>query len=241
MRKIVLAAGSIAFIGGAALAADLPPRMPPPAVLPPPALPAWTGFYLGVNVGGGWAKTESDFTVLGGPPFASAVNSLEGAIGGGQIGYNWQTGLAMFGVEADFQASGVRGTLNAPCPPGFCAPLGLGASFTQKMPWFGTVRARLGVATDAWLIYVTGGYAYARFDAEATATALGGAASISTSETRNGWTVGGGIEAALSRNWSAKVEFSTSTSAPPTSAGRFPDCRSSTTRATFIRTWSAPA
>jgi outer membrane immunogenic protein len=207
MRNIILAAGSIALISGAALAADLPPRMPPPAAFPLPALPAWTGFYLGVNVGGGWAKAQSDFTVLGGAPFASAVNSLEGAIGGGQIGYNWQNGPALFGVEADFQASGLKGTLNAPCPPGFCAPLGLGASFTQKMPWFGTVRARLGVATDAWLIYVTGGYAYARFDAEATATALGGAASISTSETRNGWTVGGGIEAALSRNWSAKVEY----------------------------------
>src|SRR5262249_36204785 len=161
----------------------------------PPALPAWTGFYLGVNVGGGWAKAESDFSVLGGAPFASAANSLEGAIGGGQIGYNWQTGLAVFGVEADFQASGVKGTLNAPCPAGFCAPLGLSASFTRKMPWFGTVRARLGVASDAWMIYVTGGYAYARFEAEATATAPGVAASISNSDTRNGWTVGGGIEA----------------------------------------------
>ena len=205
MRKAILAAGSIALMSGAALAADLPRRMPPAP--PPLALPAWTGFYLGVNAGGGWAKADSGLSVLGGPVFATGVNSLEGAVGGGQIGYNWQNGPSMFGVEADFQASGLKDTLNAPCPLGFCAGLGLAASFTQKMPWFGTVRGRLGLATDAWLIYVTGGYAYARFDAEASASALGATATISQNETRNGWAVGGGIEAALTRNWSAKVEY----------------------------------
>jgi opacity protein-like surface antigen len=183
-------------------AADLPPRMPPP-LLPP--LPAWTGFYFGINAGGGWARAQSDFSVLGGQVFGTAVNSLEGGLGGGQIGYNWQNGPFVAGVEADFQGAGLKGTLNAPCPVGFCA--GLGASFTQKMPWFGTVRGRVALATDAWLIYVTGGYAYARFDAEASASAVGAAAVISRNETRDGWTVGGGIEAALTRNFSAKVEY----------------------------------
>jgi outer membrane immunogenic protein len=203
MRARVVAAMILAGAGVAA-AADFP-QMPAKA---PPAYQRvydWTGLYVGVNVGGGWANATSAFSVAPGPAFASVDNSLPGAVGGGQLGYNWQSGGIVFGVEADFQASSLKGGLDAPCPPVICT--GLVASFNQKMPWFGTARGRVGYASDGWMIYATGGYAYARFDTDAFASAGGLSLALSRHETRSGWAAGGGIEVALSRNWSARVEY----------------------------------
>jgi outer membrane immunogenic protein len=75
------------------------------------------------------------------------------------------------------------------------------------MPWFGTVRGRLGYAQDGWLLYVTGGYAYARLTTDASASAGGISASLSQQDFRSGWTVGGGIEVALTPRWSLKTEY----------------------------------
>jgi outer membrane immunogenic protein len=189
---------------GVADAADLtyvPVKVPPPY----PRLYDWTGFYAGANLGGGWSIATSDYSVLPAAPFASVDNSLRGAIGGGQAGYNWQSGVMVLGVETDFQASGMKGGLNAPCPPSLCS--GLAATFNEKVPWFGTVRARAGYAADGWLLYVTGGYAYARFETSAFASAGGASASASLAETRSGWTAGVGIEVGLARNWSARLEY----------------------------------
>jgi outer membrane immunogenic protein len=206
MRTSIVAATTLALLAsaGVAIAADIPTA---PVKAPPPfqRVYDWTGFYIGVNAGGGWANANSDFSVSGLAPFASVDNSLFGAIGGGQAGVNWQSGAAVFGIEADFQASGLKGRLDAPCPPVVCA--GLVASFEEKMPWFGTVRGRVGYASDTWLIYATGGYAYAHFETDAFASAGGVAVSLSRSETLSGWTAGAGIEVALTRNWTARVEY----------------------------------
>jgi outer membrane immunogenic protein len=78
----------------------------------------WSGFYLGLNAGGGIANIESVFGIAGNPAFASVNNSLPGGIGGGQAGFNWQTGVTVLGVEVDLQASGLRGGLAAPCAVG---------------------------------------------------------------------------------------------------------------------------
>jgi len=83
----------------------------------------------------------------------------------------------------------------------------LSASFSQKVPWFGTVRGRIGVATDGWLAYATVGYAYARLDTVATATAGPATDIVSRSETRSGWAAGAGIEVALLSKWSARLEY----------------------------------
>ena len=83
----------------------------------------------------------------------------------------------------------------------------LGASYDQKMPWFGTVRGRLGYASGSWLAYVTGGYAYARLETTASATAGALTESISSDDTRSGWTVGGGFEWGFAPNWSVKAEY----------------------------------
>ena len=134
------------------------------------AVYSWTGFYLGVNVGGGWSNANSEFSTAGFPSFASVDNHMAGVIAGGQVGYNWQSGAWVFGVEADFQYSGMKGGISAPCPAGLCAGC---ASFDQNMPWFGTARGRLGYASAGWLIYATGGYAYTRLESHASASAGG--------------------------------------------------------------------
>jgi outer membrane immunogenic protein len=152
-------------------------------------LPSWTGFYVGGNVGYGWA----DATLNG----VGRSGSLQGVVGGGQIGYNWQTGQFVFGVEGDFQGSdqdrkdtvGVRG---------------FGAvGIHQHIPWFATLRGRVGYAPGPWLIYVTGGAAWV--DYEVTATARGVTASVENSKTA--WTVGGGVEWMFLPRWSTKVEY----------------------------------
>jgi outer membrane immunogenic protein len=201
MRTLATAALTLFAIGGTAAAADLSRPVYKP-VLPPPLMQTWTGFYLGVNAGGGIGTGSSDFSIAGVPAFASVDNQLQGAIGGGQAGYNWQAGAAVLGVEADFQASGLKGSLTTPCLPGLC-----GATYSQKVPWFGTARARIGYAANGWLIYATGGYAYARLETDASATAFPATTTFTLRETRNGWTAGTGIEVEFAPRWSAKLEY----------------------------------
>jgi opacity protein-like surface antigen len=172
--------------------------------MPAPYAP-WSGFYVGLNAGGGIGSGRSDFSVAG-VPFASVTNFLSGAVGGGQLGFNWQSGLVVAGVEADVQAASLNGNLTAPCPFAACA-LPLSATYSQKVEWFGTARGRLGVATNGWLIYATAGYAYARLDTDALATAGPATAAVSIHDNRSGWTAGGGIEVALAPGWSAKLEY----------------------------------
>ncbi len=205
MRILTTAITSLLMLGTAS-AADMRPvpyyKAPPIA-----ATPSWTGFYAGVNAGGAWADGDLDFSVAGGPSFASINNSFAGVIGGGQLGYNWQFGSFVGGLEADFQGSNLKGSLTAPCPALVCAPAALSAAYSQSIPWFGTARARIGYAQDTWMIYATGGYAYANLETSATATAGPLVASYAASELRSGWTVGGGIEVGFSPNWSAKLEY----------------------------------
>ena len=203
MRALCLAAASMLTVCAAAVAADLPPPYVAP-MAPPPV--GWSGFYLGVNLGGGIGQGSSDFGIAGGPVFATVNNNLTGVIGGVQAGYNWQTGPTVFGVETDFQGSTLEGTLAAPCQPGFCGGA-LTATYSQKVPWFGTVRGRIGAASNGWLVYATTGYAYARLDTDASASAGPASASVSLHETRNGWTAGGGIEVSFAPGWSAKLEY----------------------------------
>jgi outer membrane immunogenic protein len=126
---------------------------------------------------------------------------MDGFIGGGQIGYNWQRSKWLFGLEADIQGSDERATsevcLTAACPVG-------SGLFTAnyKLDWFGTVRGRVGfLPTDRVLLYATGGLAYGHVTANAPAIP------VSWGSTRAGWTVGAGAEAAIDRNWSVKVEY----------------------------------
>jgi outer membrane immunogenic protein len=221
--------GSLAgFIAGIALtqiasAADLPRKAPPAPLLPP--VFNWTGFYVGANIGGGWARDHGDHFcidptgVLNPPncqvlPPGSEHISSSGIIGGGQMGYNWQTGQIVLGIETDFQGSDIHGSTVVGGPFGFAGLPGVAlpaGSFTasEKIDWFGTVRGRVGwVVWDRALIFATGGLFYGHIKANSLFTApnVGTIYSGSSSETRAGWTVGGGVEYAFNNNWSGKIE-----------------------------------
>jgi len=202
MRSTAAAASILLTIGGTALAADLPPPVPPPYAPPP----NWAGLYIGANVGGGVGMSQNSYSLAGGPTFASVNNALAGAVGGGQVGYNWQFWRIVYGLETDFQGSSVRGSISSPCLPALCG-LPLSASYGQDLPWFGTVRGRAGFTAGGWLLYVTGGYAYGRVDTNATATAGAATASLSTHDNMNGWTIGSGIELEFAPHWSVKAEY----------------------------------
>ncbi|MGB7975636.1 MAG: porin family protein, partial [Roseiarcus sp.] len=103
MRRLVTTALSLLALGSAAAAADLPPA---PQLPPLDAAPAWTGFYAGLNVGGAFGSSRNAFSIAGFEP-PSFDTSLEGAIGGAQAGYNWQTGPWVLGLEANFEGSGL--------------------------------------------------------------------------------------------------------------------------------------
>jgi len=209
VRWLTAASAAIFMFAPAAVqAADLPPPVAPgPAVYAPPtvfrAVTNWSGFYVGGNVGPTMARTHSDFSA-GGVPFATNDTALWGAAGGGQAGFNWQSGALVLGAEGDFQWSNLKGSVSAQCAP--CTPA-TNASLEHDVDWFGTARARVGYAADGWLAYVTGGYAVGRVALKGTATGGGVTASLTQNTTQSGWTIGGGTEIALAQHWSAKLEY----------------------------------
>lgn len=214
LNKMLAAAGAasllIASAAGMARAADLPMKVPPVPMY------SWTGFYGGINGGYGLADDPFNQTLASaGVAETSSINSRvdpNGAIFGGQVGYNYQSGHAVYGVEGDFQWSGQRDT--AGCGIECLAAPGvtfIAGSAGQDIKWFGTARARLGWADNGWLLYVTGGGAWAGIDATTafseTGFGINLAQSNTTGFTRGGWVVGGGAEVRIFGPWSAKFEY----------------------------------
>lgn len=213
MKKLSIVIVVLAAVFGTmpALAADLALKAPP---APAPVF-SWNGWYAGLNVGGSFGRA-SDSSTFGTPPapFAATTANLDGVIGGGQIGYNWLAGSVLFGLEADIQGSSERGSADPSlivpgvgCALAPCNSIGT-LNDTEKLPWFGTVRGRLGVTPGPnWLLYVTGGLAYGQIDSDTTLTVNGVSVINNFSTTRAGWTVGGGVEGVISGNWTAKLEY----------------------------------
>ncbi len=177
-------------------------------VTPPPA--NWAGLYLGGNFGGGIARDRSSLTIGPAAPVTERFNlSPDGIIGGIQAGYNWQASNWVFGVEADIQASSQRD--NKACVF-FCNALA-SVAYDAKLPWFGTARGRLGYSVGSTLFYATGGYAYGNIKTRVNSNLFGVANSVEFSETKGGWTVGGGIETPFTLlglfgpNWTSKSEY----------------------------------
>jgi len=175
----------------------------------------WTGFYIGLNAGYSWGRQENDLVVTAtGATLFSNSDHLNGFIGGGQIGYNWQVNQWVFGLEADFQGSGQKSDgsfVIAPIVGNAFFP-GLTANYSDKLEWFGTVRGRVGYAMGAtgnWLPYLTGGWAFGHgtLSGTGTTTPAGAVNPFSASQDYSGWTVGGGLEWAFADHWSAKAEY----------------------------------
>ncbi len=127
----------------------------------------WSGLYVGVNAGYGWSA-NSDYL------------DPTGAFGGGQIGYNFQRGNIVFGLETDFQGSGISDSNGVD---------------KSSLDWFGSLRGRVGYAFDRALVYATGGLAY------------GQVTNTGWAQTQTGWVLGAGLEYKLTPAWSAKVEY----------------------------------
>jgi outer membrane immunogenic protein len=140
---------------------------------------------------------------LAAPPLPSVDVDMDGGLVGGGIGYNWQSGAWVFGVEGDISYADITGSalksevFTPPCTEEGC---------TAEVNWFGTGRLRLGYAAGNWLPYVTGGLAFGGVEGTADLGACGMVTSCGFDETRVGYTVGGGTEVALGGGWSGKVE-----------------------------------
>jgi outer membrane immunogenic protein len=192
---------------GAAVAADLPANM---VLKAPPARPGpnWTGLYGGVNVGGSWGHQRVSLDdAATGTRLLSGSPGQSGAIGGGQIGYNWQPVNSpwVFGVEADIQGSGQKS--DGSFVGGLAAP---GIVYQDRLDWFGTLRGRIGWAMGErsnWLPYITGGFAYGQGTISGNGTAGGVPVAFNSTSTYAGWVLGGGVEWAFWDRWSAKAEY----------------------------------
>jgi outer membrane immunogenic protein len=238
----------VLVLGSPAFATDLPaPVYKAPVYKAPAASPLynWSGFYIGVNAGYGWGKANTDIASAAGNPFGggedpfdplpafahSDSGRLNGPNGGGQIGYNWQFApMGVFGIEADLQSTRQKHSNrftdsfsvhndadNITFLDGTIA-----TDYEAKISWFGTVRGRLGYASNGVLLYGTGGLAYGEVGLSGTSvstvitTRNDGTSLPSTTVTAKGfagsavnlgWTAGAGIEGALANNWTWKAEY----------------------------------
>lgn len=210
MKKVALGiAGILALsFAGPASAADLPARVytKAPAVAASPIYD-WSGFYIGANAGYGWARDDhADLQTAGGffttgPAGAfGGVQRIQpqGAVYGGQAGYNWQYSSWVFGAELAGDGANMRRTDGSIFVPGT-------EFLSSKIDGFLTVTGRVGYAFNNWLPYVKGGYAGAKLS---TVNFDNVGDSLNHSEWRSGYTVGGGIEYGLTPNWTVGVEYS---------------------------------
>jgi outer membrane immunogenic protein len=209
MRKFLLATTALLGLTAAAAAADLPARVAPAP--PPIAVPVftWTGFYAGVN--GGWVWSQNDIRLrdtfgLTGAQIALLPERFdvedEGFTIGGHVGYNWQFGTFVAGLETDLAYTDVGRTGTIAVPAGVLAPVAVGLGTLTGdtgLDFLGTVRGRVGLAFDRFMIYGTGGFAYGgvgnRLEADFAGTAFDFTAG--SDDTRFGWTVGVGGEYAF--------------------------------------------
>ena len=213
MKRILGGMAVAAALSGSAFAADLGARTyaKVPAMAPA-TVTNWSGLTIGGNIG-----LPSCPIPTGGSPEAFELNNttlgarLTGVIGGAQLGYNWQIGSVVTGLEADIQGSGIKGSARR-SPVFFNTDSevipGSFLSTEQKLSWFGTLRGRLGATvTPDLLLYATGGLAYGHDDASAN-TFFNNITQYpaSVSKTKAGWTAGAGAEWMFARNWSAKLE-----------------------------------
>jgi outer membrane immunogenic protein len=222
MTRVVISIAAAAWLlATGAFAADLPMQTYTKTPMFVEPVFNWTGFYVGGNIGYSWGRSSDSSTLTntaGTLLFASTgTTNLNGVVGGGQFGYNWQVQNWVWGLEADIQGTNEKGSRNFTCPAGVCVPGPLiniavipgppvPVALNQKIDWFGTVRGRAGVlATPTLLLYATGGLAYGQVNSSDSIGVVPTA--FSTNATNVGWTAGAGIEGVIGGNWTARLEY----------------------------------
>lgn len=173
-----------ALFGASALAADLPTKGPVYKVAAAPIF-NWTGFYVGGTAGGVWVHDRiTGVTVFN-------KDSMSGFLGGPTVGYNFQSGPLVLGIEGDYSWANVKHEVDFGCNP----------ACNEKIPYFATARARIGYAANNLLAYVTGGAAFSRVERSQVVIGNEGKKNVT------GWTIGAGLEGAINHNWSWKFEY----------------------------------
>lgn len=176
-----------------ALAADIPVKAPIPKAAKLPY--DWSGLYLGGHIGYLWGRTRVEEDDVVTEPNAAT----NGTVGGALLGYNWQNGPVVFGVEGDFGWTNAHGTGTA-----VITPTTIQAPNIYDVNWTSHARGRVGYALDNWLFFIAGGLAIADFDfheGAITTTNIVGAK-------YTGWSIGGGAELAITHNLVGRVEYS---------------------------------
>jgi outer membrane immunogenic protein len=217
IRLALVAAALFVASAGTAWAADMATKAPPQ----PAGAPSWTGFYVGANGGWGWsnvAVSEIPFGVTGIADISpqSLGTGLNGGVFGGQLGYNWQTGNWVAGVEGDFDGAGINGVSQVVFPsilggPGTTHTSGFMAR--ENVGWLASIRGRLGTTWGPGLAYVTGGGAWenitttAMISANTAAGVFGQSATGNFSTTQSGFVVGAGYEWAIDPKWTVRAEY----------------------------------
>jgi outer membrane immunogenic protein len=192
MHRFAVALLGATLVGGvSAKAADLPVKAP---VYKAPVGYNWTGFYAGINGGGGFGHTDWTYVVGG----TQAGHNTSGGLIGGTVGYNHQIQNWVLGLEGDWDWANIKGSTACPNPAFSCE---------SKLNSLGTLRGRLGMAvgpTGNILLYGTGGWAWGRLNIQTVHPTVG---TNGTSHTPSGWTGGGGVEWGFLPHWSAKLEY----------------------------------
>jgi outer membrane immunogenic protein len=217
--RVAVAFLAISLTAGGAFAADVPVAAPQFYGAGRLMSVEWTGLYFGVNAGYGWAQASSNIGFLGDfsggttTPFGRGATELSGtrligsgnmsgAIAGGQMGFNWQSGMVVFGAEVDAQWSGQQKTLSAICT------FDCVATEAMKIKSIVTGRGRIGLAFDWLMPYVTAGGALVNAQNDLIVTAAGVTGIFKPlTDTTLGWAAGAGFEVALWSKWSARLEY----------------------------------
>jgi outer membrane immunogenic protein len=221
---VIFAAASVVTVAAVdrSAAADIPAPAPMVAASPlSPVSYAWSGFYVGVHAGYGWSDGDTTIGITdptgvaqtiaaaGGFPLRYSYDR-SGYVAGGQLGFNYQTGPWVWGLEGDISATGIDGAQTTVLPACPICTLPNSSTVSQSMDWFATLRARAGYAVNNWLFYGTAGVAFAdvKYSYLQTNVPFGGALNSAgtDNQTEIGWTGGFGVEYGWGP-WSAKVEY----------------------------------
>jgi len=178
MKRPALAFIAVVALTNGVAAADLAVKAPPVMVTPF----TWTGFYAGAQGGYGWSTSHG--------------LDAKGGFGGGQIGYNYQTGTFVLGIEGDIAGSGISQTVN-----GAVLAIPFTTAFTNDT--LASARGRAGIAHNNWLFYGTAGGGWGHDKISVTVGGL----TASSNAWQSGWSAGGGLEWAFAPNWSTKLEY----------------------------------
>lgn len=173
----------------------------------------WTGIYVGAHGGKAWSTVDGSMVYTDATPgdgFDASGKSLDGngAIYGGQIGFNYQAGRMVFGIEADGSWAEIDGGERfLPYPVNWPANGSPAWDIDTSVDWLASIRARVGLTAGNTLVYATGGAAFAGIENRLNVVGPGYNGNGRKSEDVTGWTVGGGIEYALSRQWTIRAEY----------------------------------